>query len=171
MFVNFVEENGTHGVNGVYTFGYQVGETWHDVTTPPGSASQLQVSVPAGWTGWVSAAITSLPELTVADAGQLRSHATTGEPVLASGQRPAEPNQALDELTAPLPGTLTVRIPVTKTIVTAASPDALVAAVFPGGQLVQRGVYDCRRITGTNDFELIIPGWPATIETPTGGTP
>jgi hypothetical protein len=172
VFVHFIEENGSNGVNGVYSFGYQVGDTWHDTSTPPGSSSQLQVTLPTGFTGAIAAEIKSLPELTFADADQLRSHATTGAGILASGQRTAQPNQAFDEISTAAAGvsSLTVRIPVTKTVVTASSPDALVAAVFPGGRLLQPGIYDCRRISGTNNFELIIPGWPGMIETPSGGT-
>lgn len=171
VFVHFVEEGGTNGVNGVFSFGYQTGDTWHDTATPPGSASQLHAVLPTGFTGAIAAEIRSLPELTFADADQLRRHATTGEGILASGQRAAEPNQAFDEITPAAAGvsSLTVRIPVTKSIVTASSPDGLVAAVFPGGRLVQPGIYDCRRISGTNDFELITPGWPGIFETPSGG--
>lgn len=169
--VHFIEEGGTHGINGVFVVGYQAEGAWQDTVTPPGSSSQLHTAFPGSWDGWVSAEIRSLPELTLADADQLRRHAMTGEPILASGQRTAEPNQAMEEIVLPAsnPLSLTVGIPVTKTVVMAGSPDALVAAVFPGGQLVQPGIYDCRRISGTNTFELIIPGWPGRFGTPAGG--
>lgn len=169
--MHFLEENGTQGVHGVYSVGYRVGDTWHDTTTPPGAASQLELALPAGWSGWVSAEIRTLPVLTPADVHQLRRHFTTGEGILASGQRAAEPNQAMDEI-APRDGelSLTVRIPVVKTVVTAASADALVAAVFPGGQLAPPGAYDCRRLPGTDDFEVVVPGWPGSFDALPGGT-
>lgn len=170
--VRFVEEGGIAAVNGVFAVGYQADGAWQDTVTPPGSASWLNTAFPAGWDGWVSAEIRSLPELAFADADQLRRHATTGEAVFASGQRAVEANQSLEEIVLPAssPLSLTFRIPVTKTVVSATSPDALVAAVFPGGLLVQPGVFDCRRIAGTNDFELIVLGWPGTFDTPAGGT-
>lgn len=117
------------------------------------------------------ATASTLPELTMADADQLRRHVTTGEGVLASGQREAPLGAAVTRIAVPASGDIsaTVRLPVTKTVVTAASPDALVAAVFPGGQLLQPGIYDCRRVAGTNDFELITPGWPGGFGPSTGG--
>ena len=171
--VNFVEEGGTDGVNGVFVVGYQAESTWQDTLTTPGSSSQMHTAFPGTWTGWVSVDIRSLPVLTIADADQLRQYAITGTRILASGQRPTESNLAMDEIDLPAssPLSLTVHIPVTKITVAATSPDALVAAVFPDGQLVQAGIYDCRRISGTNNFELIIPGWPGSFASPIGGTP
>ncbi|HEX5858608.1 MAG TPA: hypothetical protein VFY91_10925 [Microbacterium sp.] len=173
LFVHFVEEGGTAGVHGVYTVSYEAGGVQHDISTPPGSASQVHVQVPGDWTaGGLAATASTLPELTMADADQLRRHVTSGEGILASGQREAPLGMAIGTIAVP-PGTgdlsATVRLPVTRTTVTASSPDALVAAVFPGGRLVQPGIYDCRRVGATHTFELITPGWPGSFETPSGG--
>ena len=174
LFVDFVEENGTQGVHGRYAVTYESGGGEHEVATDANTtASQLLVPVPADWPGGsISAVAAQLAELKMADADQLRAHAVSGQPILASGLREAELGMSFGEVAAPA-GTgdivATFRVPVTKTVVTASSPDALVAAVFPGGHLVQPGVYDCRRISGTNNFELIIPSWPGPFDGATGG--
>jgi len=174
LFVHFLEEGSGEGVHGVYTVNYDADGVSHDVTTPPGSASQLHIEVPAGWSdGSLGVVATTLPELTIADADQLRRHVTSGEAIMASGQREAPLGMAVGRIAVPT-GTgdlsATVRLPITKTVVTASSPDALVAAVFPGGQLLQPGIYDARRVGATNSFELITPGWPGSFDTtPAGG--
>ena len=157
----------------MYTVSYDVDGVQHDITTPPASASQLHIEVPAGWTsGNLAATASTLPELTMADADQLRRHVISGESIMASGQREAPLGMAIGTIVVPA-GTAdlsaTVRVPVTKTVVTASSPDALVSAVFPGGQLLQPGIYDVRRVAGTNTFELITPGWPGAFAESTGG--
>ena len=172
LFVHFLEEGSGEGVHGSFTVSYSQDGAEHETTTPAGSASQLQLSVPASWTdGGLAVTANTLPELTLADADQVRRHATTGESILASGQRDAPLGMVLGHIAVPATGDLsaTVRLPVTRTTVAAGSPDALVAAVFPGGHLVQPGIYDCRRIPGSNNFELITPGWPGALEPSTGG--
>lgn len=173
LFVHFTEEGTGEGVHGVYTVNYDADGVSRDVTTPPGSASQLRIEVPAGWSdGSLGVVAITLPELTMADADQLRRHVTSGEAILASGQREAPLGMAVGTIAVPA-GTgdlaATVRLPITKTVVAASSADALVAAVFPGGRLLQPGIYDCRRVGATNTFELITPGWPGSFETPAGG--
>jgi hypothetical protein len=172
LFVHFLEEGSTQGVHGNFTVSWSQDGTEHDTTTPTGSASQLHLTVPATWTdGGLAITANTLPELTLADADQLRRHATTGETILASGQRDAPLGMVLGHIGVPATGDIsgTVRLPVTRTVVAAGSPDALVAAVFPGGNLVQPGVYDCRRVAGSNNFELITPGWPGALDATSGG--
>ncbi|MBK7820437.1 MAG: hypothetical protein IPJ61_05020 [Tessaracoccus sp.] len=152
----FVEGDTGREVPGLYTVGYLVGEEYVD-TSPAESTARVRMTLPANWAGGIAANIRALPELAIADADEIRRHATTGEQVVASGQRPGDLGITFVEFPNPGPGPLATdfQIPVRKTIVSASSPDALVAAIFPGGQLLQRGVYDCRRVTGTNTYELI----------------
>jgi hypothetical protein len=167
LIVQFLEEGSSEPVHGRFTVSHDEDGAARDSTTD-GTPTPLRITVPTTWTGQgLAVTATSLPELTMADADRLRAHVVSGAAVVASGQREAPLGMAIASMTA-TPGTsdlsAIVRVPITKTVVTASSADALVMAVFPGGQLVQPGVYDCRRVAGTNDFELITPGWPGSFE-------
>ena len=167
----FLEGDTAREVPGLYTVGYLVGEQYVD-TSPEQPTARVQMTLPANWDRSIAANIRALPELTLADADKIRRHATTGEQVVAGGQRPGDLGITFVEFQNPGAGPLATdfRIPATRTVVSASSPDALVAAIFPGGQLVQRGVYDCRRIAGTNTYELIALDTSNGFDSSPGGT-
>ena len=106
-------------------------------------------------------------ELTMADADQLR---TPCRRRARASWRPASARRrsAWRSATIAVPAgagdlSATVRVPVTRTMVTASSPDALVAAVFPGGQLLQPGNLRLSGAWRDQHFELITPGWPGAF--------
>lgn len=172
LVTHFLEGDTDRGVPGLYTVGYSVADQYV-YTSPTEPTAQIHLDLPSDWDNGIVAEIRKLPELTLADADQIRRHAVTGDPVRATGRCDAELGMAFVEFRDPGSGPLAYdfRVPASRTIVSASSPDALVAAIFPGGELFQRGAYDCRRITGTNNFELIVLDSSNGLITSQGGTP
>ena len=164
LVATFREADTATAVAGRYWVSASHDGSTHELTTPEGQmAPELSIAIPATWrTCALSAHLITLPVLAAGDQDQLRSLFESGNErgVTASGTRDAPLGMSFNvdaDLDPQRPSTYRYRadIQTTSTRITAASADALVAAVFPGGRLVQPGIYDVRRVSGTNDFALI----------------
>lgn len=180
--INFDEDGGPVGIHCRFEVSFFSGDDEAKAAVPADTmSSQLLMDIPADWRDvQIAVEPLQLPEISTEDEDALRTMYASGDTrgITAMGERdfgqvPGAVSIVFENLTIdpakPESNSIKVAIPITRTRITANSADALIQTIFPGGRLAQAGIYDARRVEGTNDFELLTAGPISTITQPTSG--